>query len=61
MVGAGPGTGADTVWLTGTVRLELEMVTGWDFILCCCWKTGSDFTATVPDLVSDTEPESEPI
>ena len=35
MVGwAGPGPGADTVWLTliGTGRLELEIVTGWDFI-----------------------------
>ena len=61
MVGAGPGTGADTVWptLTGTVRPELEIVTGWGFRLC--WNTGSDLTATVPDLVSATEPESEPI
>ena len=60
MVGAGPGTwAADTVWLTGTVRLELERVTGWDFMLC--WKTGSDFTATVPDFGSDPEPDSEPI
>lgn len=40
MVGAGqagPGTGAETeaAWLTltGTDRLELEIVTGWDFRL----------------------------
>ena len=42
-----------------TVRPELEIVTGWGFRLC--WNTGSDLTATVPDLVSETEPESEPI
>ena len=61
MVGAGPGTEAVPVWLTltGTVRPGLERVTGWDLRLC--WNTGSDFTATVPDLVSDPEPESEPI
>ena len=55
------GAGADAVWLTltGPVRPGLAIVTGWDFRLG--WKTGSDFTATVADFVSETEPVSKPI